>query len=242
LPEQRLLTGHGNSALLEHCLHDIERARITADQLPQIPKGNGEDHEARKIPLALQAAINSVGPYPGGHRTPVTASIIWWLFDRGFDADEIKERVEGRGPFLHYKEKKSKLTKDIERIRKKWAKANPDKGEEQTPLPMQSTMEFVSNFTPPDYLIDGLIQRRFIYSMTGPTGEGKTGVTLFLALCVDQGWTLDGREIDKGKVLYCAGENPDDVRMRWIKQLDDAKIDPQTCNVHFIPGGFSNFR
>jgi hypothetical protein len=106
-------------------------------------------------------------------------------------------------------------------------------------LPIQTSAEFISNFVPPDYLIDGIIQRRFIYSMTGPTGEGKTSVALHLALLVAQGWSLDGREIDKGKVLFLAGENPDDARMRWIKQLDDMELDPKDVDVFFVPGSFA---
>src|SRR5262249_38350148 len=39
---------------------------------------------------------------------------------------------------------------------------------------MQSSAEFVAGFVPPDYLIDGLLQRRYVYSFTGPTGSGKT--------------------------------------------------------------------
>jgi AAA domain len=104
---------------------------------------------------------------------------------------------------------------------------------------MQSSAEFVTNFVPPDYLIDGLIQRRFIYSMTGPTGEGKTSVALLLALFVDRGWSLDNRQIDKGKVLFLAGENPDDVRMRWIKLLDDMKVPADEVNVFFVPGSLA---
>jgi len=88
-------------------------------------------------------------------------------------------------------------------------------------------------------IIDGIIQRRFIYSMTGPTGEGKTSVALKLAYLVAKGLPLDGREIDKGKVLFLAGENPDDVRMRWIKLLDDMKMDPAEVDVFFVPGSFA---
>jgi hypothetical protein len=105
-------------------------------------------------------------------------------------------------------------------------------------LLMQSSAEFVTNFVPPDYLIDGLLQRRFIYSMTGPTGEGKTSVVLLLALLVARGLPLDGREIDKGKVLFLAGENPDDVRMRWIKLLEDMKVNANEVDVFFVPGSF----
>jgi hypothetical protein len=47
-------------------------------------------------------------------------------------------------------------------------------------------------------LIYGLIQRRFIYSMIGPTGEGKTSIALLIALLVDRGQSLNGRDIEKG--------------------------------------------
>jgi hypothetical protein len=83
-----------------------------------------------------------------------------------------------------------------------------------------------------------VLQRRFIYSMTGPTGEGKTSVALVIALHVARGLPLEGREIEKGKVLFLAGENPDDVCMRWTKQLDDMKLDPKDVDVFFIPGSF----
>jgi hypothetical protein len=46
----------------------------------------------------------------------------------------------------------------------------------EKPKLMQSSKEFVAGFVPPDYLIDGLLQRRYVYSLTGPTGDGKTAV------------------------------------------------------------------
>jgi hypothetical protein len=241
LPEQCYLTGHGNQQLLGTFIAAAERDAITAKQLPrgtqeQEGKANGQDKE-RKVPLALQAAINSVGPYD---RSALAASIIYWMTEAGFGAEQIKTHCENRGPFLHYTEKNTSLDKDIKRVRAEFFKRHPDKAKDQEPaLEVQSTAEFVNNFVPPDYLVDGLLQRRFIYSMTGTTGDGKTAVALLIALCVSQGWSVDGREIDKGKVLYCAGENPDDVRMRWIKQLADANLDPDTIDVHFIPGSFA---
>jgi hypothetical protein len=213
-----------------------EASRITASELPEAPKASSS---TPKIPLYLQAAIDSSGPYPDGDRNRVTASIIWGLFDRGLGSDEIRTLVEHRGPFVRYDEKGRSLKDDIARIGNEYLKRNPNKKGAQAPIQIQSSAEFVTNFTPPDYLIDGIIQRRFVYSMTGPTGEGKTSVALLLALLVDRGWSLDGKEIDKGKVLFLAGENPDDVRMRWIKQLDDANIDPKDINVFFVPGSFA---
>src|SRR5262249_139592 len=63
-------------------------------------------------------------------------------------------------------------------VERQIAKAKEKSTARSPPLLMQSSTEFITNFVPPDYLIDGLIQRRFIYSMTGPTGEGKTSVVL----------------------------------------------------------------
>lgn len=119
------------------------------------------------------------------------------------------------------------------------AEAKPAPTENLQAQLIQTSAEFVTNFVPPDYLIDGLIQRRYLYSMTGPTGEGKTSVMLVFALHVERGWKLAGREIDKGKVLYLAGENPDDVRMRWIKLLADRNLDERDVDVFFIPGSLA---
>ena len=101
---------------------------------------------------------------------------------------------------------------------------------------LQSSGEFVKDFTPPDYLIDGLLQRRYLYSLTGMTGAGKTCVAMLLAMHVANGAPLDGREIEKARVLFFAGENPDDVRMRWIKLCEEWGCDPDNVNVLFLPG------
>jgi hypothetical protein len=101
------------------------------------------------------------------------------------------------------------------------------------------TTEFVNGFTPPDYLIDGLLQRRFLYSLTAATGTGKTAIVLRIGAHVALGLPLAGRQIDCGKVLFLAGENPDDVRMRWIRQMDEMKIAPSDCNVFWRAGGLN---
>ena len=237
LAEQNALNGIGNAMLLDAFLTTVKP--ISADELPEIPKESQQQQKSRQIPPYLQAAIDSVGPYPFGDRSPITASIIMKLYDIGFDAAAIEAAVEHHGPFVRYDEDKGKsLRDDIARLIAKYDESHPNKAQ-TPPLQIQSSAEFIGDFIPPDYLIDGLIQRRFIYSMTGPTGEGKTSVALLLALLVDRGWSLDGREIDKGKVLFFAGENPDDVRIRWSKLLEDTKVDAREVNVFFIPGSFA---
>jgi hypothetical protein len=88
----------------------------------------------------------------------------------------------------------------------------------ETPRIAQTSTEFVAGFVPPDYLIEGLLQRRFLYSLTASTGSGKTAQALLLTAHVALGQNLGGREVAKGSVLYFAGENPDDIRMRWFAQ------------------------
>ncbi len=104
---------------------------------------------------------------------------------------------------------------------------------------VQSSAAFIADFEPPDYLWDGVLQRRFCYAMTGATGGGKTAVALFLAASTALGRIVAGRQIERGRVLYFAGENPDDVRMRWIAMAQHMSFDLNAIDVHFIPGVFS---
>jgi AAA domain len=101
-----------------------------------------------------------------------------------------------------------------------------------------SSARFVQGFVPPDYVIFGLLQRRFLYSLTGKTGAGKTAILLLIAAHVAEVKKIGDREVEKGRVLYLAGENADDVRMRWIALAQQMGFDLETIDVHFIPGVF----
>jgi AAA domain len=116
-----------------------------------------------------------------------------------------------------------------------WKPANPDN--QQASL-IKSSAQFLADFTPPDYLIDGLLQRRFCYSFTALTNGGKTAVCLLFSVHIALGRLLNGREVACGRVLYLAGENPDDVRMRWIAMAQHLEFNSDTIDVHFIPGVF----
>lgn len=103
---------------------------------------------------------------------------------------------------------------------------------------LMSSADFITGFTPPEYLIDGILQRRFIYAFTGRTGEGKTSVCLRLAAHVSEGKPLGEAGVTKGRVLYLAGENPDDIRMRWILLLEQMGLDEHEVSVDFVDGRF----
>jgi hypothetical protein len=104
----------------------------------------------------------------------------------------------------------------------------------------------MENFEPPDWLIDGILQRRFVYSLTGQTGHAKTAVALLLAELIARN-DLDNpklgpHSVSKGKVVYMVGENPDDVTMRLIgaDSLRDYTGDnsPLDDRIWFVPGVF----
>jgi hypothetical protein len=125
----------------------------------------------------------------------------------------------------------------LQKIKKIWEEAEPVSfnNEVQATL-MQTSGDFVADFKPPDYLIDGLLQRRYVYSLTGPTGSGKTAIALRIAGHVALGRPLGSKGIEKGKVLVFAGENPDDVRTRWIKMCEVLGKVPSEMDVIFLPG------
>ncbi|MEC5381839.1 AAA family ATPase [Aurantimonas sp. C2-6-R+9] len=102
-----------------------------------------------------------------------------------------------------------------------------------------SSGELVTGFVPPDYHIDGIAQASFIYSVTAQTGAGKTAILLLTTALTALGEPLGNREVRKGRTLYFAGENPDDVTMRWIAMAHHMEFDPATIDAHFIKGTFS---
>ncbi|UGX92433.1 helicase RepA family protein [Bradyrhizobium barranii subsp. barranii] len=104
---------------------------------------------------------------------------------------------------------------------------------------IQSSAQFIRGFQPPDYHIDGVSQKGYLYSTTAMTGTGKTAVLLLIAAPTMLGRPLGDREVEKGRVVYFASENPDDVRMRWIAMAHLLDFDPDCVDVHFIAGTFS---
>jgi hypothetical protein len=108
--------------------------------------------------------------------------------------------------------------------------------------PILSQAEFLKGFVPPDYIVDGMLQRRFIYALTGQTGHAKTAIALLLARLIgsaDPNARLGTHRVEKGRVVYFVGENPDDIRMRIIGANALRDDDASKDRIFFIPGVFN---
>jgi|tagenome__1003787_1003787.scaffolds.fasta_scaffold20973219_3 hypothetical protein len=72
----------------------------------------------------------------------------------------------------------------------------------------------MSSFVPPDWLIDGIIQRGRLYACTSRTGHGKTAVWIYNACMIQAGRLIGNIQVCQGNVVYLAGENPEDLKAR----------------------------
>jgi hypothetical protein len=105
------------------------------------------------------------------------------------------------------------------------------------PLPLLlSAEQFVAGFTPPAYLVDGVLQRGYLYSLTARTGHGKTAVGMYIAQSTARGQPMHGREVKAGTVLLLAGENPDDIRARFLVLADSYGFRAENLKMRFVAG------
>jgi AAA domain len=154
----------------------------------------------------------------------------WRVIDLG-GAKDLTEWVEARRQAgLQTPAIRAELSRLIEAT-----PAREDKGKI-----IKTNVEFVSEFTAPDYAIDGLLMKGNLYGLTSPTNGGKTAVALLLTGHTVSGKALGDRDVVQGKVLFLSGENPDDVRIRWIKLCEELQLtEEQKANAYWIAGRFS---
>lgn len=87
---------------------------------------------------------------------------------------------------------------------------------------------------PQDWLVQDILERGYLYSLTGRSGSGKTAIALLISYLIAAAdifpRLLGTREVERGTVVFLAGENPVDVirRMAGIrghyKLVDQASI------------------
>jgi hypothetical protein len=96
---------------------------------------------------------------------------------------------------------------------------------------------FISSFVPPDWLIDGIVQRGRLYACTSLTGHGKTAVWLFNACMIQAGRMIGQLDVVQGNVLILAGENPEDLQARMHGMAGAYKLKPAQLP-YVLPGNF----
>jgi AAA domain len=110
------------------------------------------------------------------------------------------------------------------------------------PIYSQSLGEFMASHTPADYLIDGMMRRGWLYACTAPGTTGKTALAELLTKLAAQTKRpafFGLHEVEHGKVAYFAGENPDDLRERFMADLDLSPITVPDDAVRFFPALFN---
>src|SRR5262249_52470549 len=197
--------------------------------------GAGTASEA-DIPADTMREIQSQDP---GKRGTRFWNVMIVLKSLGFTIDGIVALFE-RYPDGIAAKYRGRLRHQVETV---WAKLkigepNPT---DITVIKVLSQAEFLAGFVPPDYLVDGVLQRRFIYALTAVTGHGKTALALLLAHVVgstDPNARFGPHAVEKGRVGYFVGENPDDVRCRIKGANSQRSDDPDQDRIHYIEGVF----
>lgn len=109
------------------------------------------------------------------------------------------------------------------------------------PIVSQSLDEFLKSHVPADYFIDGMMRRGWLYACTAPGTTGKTALGALITKLVIQVRKPEHpvrfglHEVEHGKVAYFAGENPDDLRERFIADLDLSPIEIPDDAAMFFP-------
>lgn len=96
---------------------------------------------------------------------------------------------------------------------------------------------FVGSFVPPDWLVDGIIQKGRLYACTSLTAHGKTAVWLYIACMIHTGRMVGSLNVFKGNVLILAGENPEDLKARMLGMCRHYKI-PSLLLPYVLPHAF----
>jgi AAA domain len=98
--------------------------------------------------------------------------------------------------------------------------------------------EFMAAMLPPEYLVDGLVEIGYAYSLTARTGHGKTLVGLLAAYGVAHSGLFGTRDVRRGSVLFLAGENPVNVRRQFYGLCRYHGVDPAALPIYWHEGSF----
>jgi hypothetical protein len=99
----------------------------------------------------------------------------------------------------------------------------------EEPVKIHRYVDLKNTLEPLRYTIDGVIRRGRIYTATGRTNSGKTALFTMAALAVATGRSdILNLDVEKGRVVYLAIENPDDTLSRFAIAQDFYSIPNST--------------
>jgi hypothetical protein len=129
----------------------------------------------------------------------------------------------------------------FDRIREELDRERAAKGKRRTGPLIKTLAQFVGEYVPASYFVDGLFQRHYCYSWTGMPGSGKSAVALRLSMQTamqtadrSKPQSFGPHEIDHGRVLYIAKENPSDVRARLIGMFEKNGVTAENLAPNFL--------
>jgi hypothetical protein len=238
--------------------HDTTQGQVTRTANPQEDfnafgaRVDGRDHYMRDLIWAAIIEWRRECPIlPSKAEHDAKMREVWATYER-----QVKTRLPGDNAEGLEREGRgwSMFAEKWRRAMSKWNVEIADEARKpvdapvQAPLPaplpapdpskplILSSAEFVAGFRSPQYAVDKVIQRSYLYTMTARTGHGKTAVAMYLALMKALGLPFHGLATTQGSVLFLAGENPDDVRARFLVLCDYYKVDPATVPIYFVDG------
>lgn len=92
-----------------------------------------------------------------------------------------------------------------------------DSPPKKTKFELKPFAAFAAEYEPLEYVLDGVIVRGSLYTLTARTGAGKTTLLTPTALAVATGrQDILGIDAEIGRAAYLTFENPDDFRMKLI--------------------------
>jgi hypothetical protein len=198
----------------------------------------GTDGEAQAFEAALHrylrgtrtrlSGVDNITGLERECRGPSAFEAKWRRAMRKWGSEAFE--AEAARPNPHQEQSRQEPPKEPPPFEDEFASAPPPPGL------IQTAEQFVSGFRPPDYLVKGIIQRSYLYSLTARTGHGKTAVSMFSSYAIALGKPIRDREVQQGAVLILAGENPDDIRARFLVLAEAFQFDPRNVPIHFLPG------
>jgi hypothetical protein len=97
---------------------------------------------------------------------------------------------------------------------------------------------FLASAKSPEFLIEPLLQRGYLYTLTAKTFHGKTTVLVYLSLCIAAGMSFANLPTKQGRVVLFAGENPDDTASKLLVACECWRLEPADLPITVIPGAF----